>query len=104
MAAVRQEVARACREANRDVSSVTLIAVTKTFDAPAIQPVIDAVDRINLTGQDGVRRVRIHGVGFPVILEMTTQAGNTGERFAALMRALCAKNGGTFVGLNTVRP
>ena len=46
LAAVRQEVARACREANRDVSSVTLIAVTKTFDAPAIQPVIDAGHRV----------------------------------------------------------
>lgn len=46
LAAVRQEVTRACREANRDVSSVTLIAVTKTFDAPAIQPVIDAGHRV----------------------------------------------------------
>jgi hypothetical protein len=30
--------------------------------------------------------------------------GNTGERFATLMRTLSKKNGGTFVGLNNTRP
>ena len=30
--------------------------------------------------------------------------GVTGVRFATLMRVLCQKNGGTFVGLNTYRP
>jgi hypothetical protein len=30
--------------------------------------------------------------------------GNTGERFATLMRILSQKNGGTFVGLNNTRP
>jgi hypothetical protein len=29
--------------------------------------------------------------------------GNTGERFATLMRILCQRNGGTFVGLNTTK-
>jgi pyridoxal phosphate enzyme (YggS family) len=41
-AAVEQEIARACKDANRDRSSVTLIAVSKTFDADAITPVIKA--------------------------------------------------------------
>jgi hypothetical protein len=40
LAAVEQEIARACREAGRDRSSVTLIAVSKTFEASAILPVI----------------------------------------------------------------
>ena len=42
LAAVRQEIARACREASRDPASVTLVAVSKTFDADAIAPVIAA--------------------------------------------------------------
>ena len=42
LAAVEQDIARACKEARRDRASVTLIAVSKTFDAPAISPVIDA--------------------------------------------------------------
>jgi pyridoxal phosphate enzyme (YggS family) len=42
LATVEQDIARACKEARRDRASVTLIAVSKTFDAPAISPVIDA--------------------------------------------------------------
>lgn len=44
--AVRQEIARACREAGRDPASVTLIAVSKTFGAEAIEPVIAAGQRV----------------------------------------------------------
>ena len=40
LAAVEEAVARACKEARRDRASVTLVAVSKTFDADAIEPVI----------------------------------------------------------------
>ena len=46
LAAVEQEIARACKEARRDRASVTLIAVSKTFAAEAISPVIEAGQRI----------------------------------------------------------
>ncbi len=42
LATVEQEIARACQEARRDRKSVTLIAVSKTFDADAITPAIKA--------------------------------------------------------------
>jgi pyridoxal phosphate enzyme (YggS family) len=42
LATVEQEIARACKETRRDRASVTLIAVSKTFDADAIVPVIKA--------------------------------------------------------------
>src|SRR6202167_3479459 len=42
LAAVEEAVARACKEARRDRASVNLIAVSKTFDADAIEPVIKA--------------------------------------------------------------
>ena len=45
-AAVRAEIARACRDAGRDPASVTLIAVAKTFGADAIEPVIAAGQRV----------------------------------------------------------
>jgi pyridoxal phosphate enzyme (YggS family) len=45
IAAVREEIARACRDARRDPATVTLVAVSKTFDAPAIVPVIAAGQR-----------------------------------------------------------
>ncbi|WP_040619365.1 YggS family pyridoxal phosphate-dependent enzyme [Rhodovulum sp. PH10] len=46
LAAVRREIAEACREAGRDPASVTLVAVSKTFEAAAIEPVIGAGQRI----------------------------------------------------------
>lgn len=46
IAAVRDDIASACREAGRDPSSVALVAVSKTFDAEAIKPVIAAGQRI----------------------------------------------------------
>jgi pyridoxal phosphate enzyme (YggS family) len=42
LASVEEAVARACKEARRDRASVTLVAVSKTFDAPAIEPIIKA--------------------------------------------------------------
>src|ERR1700748_3459903 len=46
LAAVENEIARACKEARRERSSVTLIAVSKTYAADAITPVIGAGQRI----------------------------------------------------------
>src|SRR5215475_10793376 len=46
LAAVEQEIARACKDAQRDRAAVTLIAVSKTFAADAITPVIAAGQRV----------------------------------------------------------
>ena len=46
LAAVEQEIARACKDARRDRASVTLIAVSKTFGADAVLPAIAAGQRI----------------------------------------------------------
>jgi pyridoxal phosphate enzyme (YggS family) len=46
LAAVRADVERACREARRDPASVTLVAVSKTFDAAEVAPVLAAGQRV----------------------------------------------------------
>src|SRR5687767_14759748 len=46
LARVRDEIAAACASAGRDPASVTLIAVSKTFGADAIEPVIAAGQRV----------------------------------------------------------
>jgi PLP dependent protein len=46
LAAVRQDMARACRDAGRAPDSVTLIAVSKTFGPEAIAPAILAGQRV----------------------------------------------------------
>jgi pyridoxal phosphate enzyme (YggS family) len=46
LATVEHDIARACEDARRDRQSVTLIAVSKTFDAQAIAPVIETGQRV----------------------------------------------------------
>jgi PLP dependent protein len=46
IAKVREAIARACRDAGRDPATVTLVAISKTFGAEAIEPVIAAGQRV----------------------------------------------------------
>jgi hypothetical protein len=46
LARVRERIAAACREARRDPASVTLVAVSKTFEASAIVPAIGEGQRV----------------------------------------------------------
>ena len=97
-------ITEAIRTFYAEDKKISLYIFGDEFSGEAMQPVIREVDRLNRVMRGGARRVRIHAVGFPVAMERTSQRGNTGERFATLMRALCQRNGGTFVGLNASRP
>lgn len=46
LATVRERISAAAREAGRDPASVSLIAVSKTFDADHIRPVLQAGQRV----------------------------------------------------------
>src|SRR5215467_14099264 len=46
LAEVRRRIAQACAEGKRDPADVTLVAVSKTFGAEAIAPVIAAGQRV----------------------------------------------------------
>ncbi|MDI1344251.1 MAG: YggS family pyridoxal phosphate-dependent enzyme [Pseudolabrys sp.] len=46
LVSVRAQIARACKDANRNSAEVTLVAVSKTFVAEAIEPVIEAGQRV----------------------------------------------------------
>jgi hypothetical protein len=81
---------------------ISLYIFGDEFSGNAMQPVMDTVAGLNKANAQGERRVRIHGVGFPVMLDAPPGMGITGYRFATLMRALCERNGGTFVGLNSL--
>jgi len=61
---VRTEIARACRDANRDPSEVTLIAVSKMFTADAIEPAIAEGQRVF-----GENRVQEAKAKWPQLLE-----------------------------------
>lgn len=64
LAAVRAEVARACRDTGRDPAAVTLVAVSKTFGADAIEPVIAAGQRVF-----GENRVQEAKAKWPPLME-----------------------------------
>jgi len=56
LAAVRAEIAAACRDAGRDPATVTLVAVSKTFPAEAMAPAIAAGQRV--FGENRVQEAR----------------------------------------------
>lgn len=82
---------------------ISLYVFGDEFSGRSIQRVVDVVDRINHEDAEGNRLVRIHAIGFPVQFANPPQYQDTGIKFAILMRILCARNGGTFVGLHDFR-
>jgi hypothetical protein len=64
-----------------------------------IDAVVHTIDRRNRVGADGERLVRIHGVGFPRGFRGGGEIPKSAADFAAVMRVLCDRNGGTFVAL-----
>jgi pyridoxal phosphate enzyme (YggS family) len=64
LAQVRAEIARACKDAGRDPVSVTLVAVSKTFGAEAIAPVIASGQRVF-----GENRVQEAKAKWPPLIE-----------------------------------
>jgi hypothetical protein len=97
-------IVEAIRSYYSEDKKVSIYNFGDEFSGRGVQPVLDEVDRINRSSTGGGHRMRIHAVGFPTVIERTQQPGNTGERYASLMRTLCYRNGGTFVGLNSTRP
>ncbi|MEY2721021.1 MAG: hypothetical protein RL245_1121 [Pseudomonadota bacterium] len=79
---------------------ISIYVLGDEFTGESIQQALDAVDRINRPDSSGRRRVRIHAVGFPEAPGMTPF---TNIRFSALMRAMCERNDGTFVGLTNTK-
>jgi PLP dependent protein len=64
LSAVNQTIDQACREARRERAAVTLIAVSKTFGAEFIEPVIAAGQRVF-----GENRVQEAGAKWPALTE-----------------------------------
>jgi PLP dependent protein len=62
LANVRREIARACAEAKREPASVTLVAVSKTFEADAIEPVLIEGQRVF-----GENRVQVARAKWPAL-------------------------------------
>lgn len=90
----------AIREFYDPGKKISVYVLGDDFQDDSIREVINTVDRINQPVGNGDRLVRIHAIGFPTQFAQPARYQATGRRFAALMRELARKNGGTFVALN----
>ena len=97
-------ITAAIRTFHKPGQKISIYVFGDEFTGDSIAQVIDTVDRINRTDNQGNRLVRINAVGFPVQFIRAPHLQATGIRFATLMRELTYRNGGTFVGLNDFRP
>lgn len=95
-------IQRAIRAFYAPDKKISLYVFGDDFTGGSIRIVLDTVDRINANRDRGDRLVRIHTVGFPVHFLVPGGRAETATRFAALMRELSYRNGGTFVGLNSL--
>lgn len=67
---------------------------TETADS-----VLSRIDRLNPPNEEGVRPVIINGVGFPNLLRSGFSLGQSGLKFANLMRELTQRHGGAFIAV-----
>ena len=70
------------------------------FNSPqSADEVIRRLDELNPANDQGVRAVTINAVGFPTTIRYQFSMGNTGLRFANLMRTVTYLHGGAFIAL-----
>jgi len=96
-------ITRAIRTYAAPDKKISIYVLGDEFTGKSIDKVVSTVDNYNKVDAEGNRMVRIHSIGFPVMFSVAGVSNTTGVRFATLMRILCHRNGGTFVGLNSLR-
>lgn len=63
------------------------------------EAVIKRLDELNPADENGNRKVIINAIGFPTTIRYQFSMGNTGLRFANLMRTVTYEHGGAFIAL-----
>ena len=83
---------------------ISIYTLGDDFSGRSIRRVVKAVDNLNQAGKGSERLVRIHSIGFPVHFPPGRTPSDSAIKFAALMRELTYNNGGTFIGLTSLKP
>ncbi len=81
---------------------ISLYVFGDDFTGGSIHKVLNTVAHSNRQRGRQRQRVRIHTIGFPVHFLAPGGRMDSASRFATLMRELSYRNGGTFVGLNSL--
>jgi hypothetical protein len=82
---------------NKEMKMSVFVFGDEFADDP--QGILDRFDRLNPKDEKGKRPVRIHGVGFPHLLTSAFSLGQSGVKFANLMRELTSRHGGAFIAV-----
>ena len=80
---------------------ISVYVIGDDFTGGSIEAALAAVRKYNPVDRQGRHRVRIHAIGMP---DGPNSPPFINARFAALMRAMCDDNEGTFVGLTIGGP
>jgi hypothetical protein len=75
---------------------VSVYVIGDDYTGGSIEAALAAVRKYNPLDRQGRHRDRIHAIGMP---DGPSSPPYINSRFAALMRAMCDENEGTFVGL-----
>ncbi len=75
---------------------ISVYVIGDDFTGGSIEAALAAVRKYNPVDRNGRHRIRIHAIGMP---DGPNSPPFINSRFAALMRAMCDDNEGTFVGL-----
>jgi hypothetical protein len=80
---------------------ISVYVIGDDFTGGSIEAALAAVRKYNPVDRQGRHRIRIHAIGMP---DGPNSPPFINSRFAALMRAMCDENEGTFVGLTVGGP
>ncbi len=90
-------IIKAIRTYRAPDKKISIYVFGDEFTGQSIDAVVKTVDLLNRPDdKTGERLVRIHAIGFPLQPDAPQY---TSIRFATLMRIICQRNGGTFVGI-----
>lgn len=95
-------ITAAIRTYARTDRKISIYVFGDDFTGRSINDVVLTVRRINPKDRSGRASVRIHGIGFPVLMN-NRGAADGALRFANLMRVLAEESGGAFIGLEETR-
>lgn len=92
---------RTLLDPNKENMSMTIYILGDEFTGTA-DAVLKRLDELNPKDKDGKRKVVINAIGFPTAIRMGFSMGNTGVKYANLMREITHQHGGAFIALREV--
>jgi hypothetical protein len=94
-------ILRTLVEADNPDMKVTIFILGDEFTGTA-DAVLRRLDELNPKDEKGKRRVVINAIGFPTAVKMGFSMGNTGVKYANLMREVTYQHGGAFIALQEI--